>query len=503
MERSRQSATTAIICIATLILCTPAPAKIIYVDDDANGLNNGASWQDAYRHLQDALADANDSAKPVEIHVAQGIYEPDRGLHQTGGDRNATFSLIEGVILRGGYAGIGTPDPNARDIDTYETILSGDLKGDDVLRLRDPVFYLWLRTSARMENSYHVVTSEGANGTGTLDGFTISGGNDNRAESARELFGIGYGGGVFCRDSHSALIRCIFEANSAGSGGAMYNESAEPAVTQCAFIGNSAEEGGAVYNKQGKPAMTACTFSGNCVIYSGGAVYNSGGSPIFSGCVLNDNSTQRSHGGAVANCDQSDTRIVNCLFSQNHSTFGEAVANIESALALENCTFVGNWVHPVFACATWDGQACSAVVTNCIFWDGGREILNNNPGPTIRITYSDIEGGRASVYDSFGGITWAEGNIDADPCFAAPGAWSDPDTAPRWPRRDIWLDGDYHLKSRAGRWDPGAQAWILDNVTSPCIDAGDPNSPVGGEPQPNGGRINMGIYGGTPEASKS
>jgi len=40
-------------------------------------------------------------------------------------------------------------------------------------------------------------------------------------------------------------------------------------------------------------------------------------------------------------------------------------------------------------------------------------------------------------------------------------------------------------------------------VTSPCIDAGDPNSPVAEEPQPNGGRINLGTYGGTAEASKS
>ena len=35
------------------------------------------------------------------------------------------------------------------------------------------------------------------------------------------------------------------------------------------------------------------------------------------------------------------------------------------------------------------------------------------------------------------------------------------------------------------------------------IDAGDPNSPVGKEPEPNGGRINMGAYGGTSQASKS
>ena len=55
----------------------------------------------------------------------------------------------------------------------------------------------------------------------------------------------------------------------------------------------------------------------------------------------------------------------------------------------------------------------------------------------------------------------------------------------------------------AGRWDTISRGRTTDGITSPCIDAGDPSSPVGDEPQPNGGRINMGAYGGTPEASKS
>ena len=80
---------------------------------------------------------------------------------------------------------------------------------------------------------------------------------------------------------------------------------------------------------------------------------------------------------------------------------------------------------------------------------------------------------------------WEEGNIDIEPLFA------DPD------------NGDYHLKSQAGRWDPAGESWIMDELTSSCIDAGDPNSPVADEPEPNGGRINMGAYGGSAEASKS
>jgi predicted secreted protein len=59
------------------------------------------------------------------------------------------------------------------------------------------------------------------------------------------------------------------------------------------------------------------------------------------------------------------------------------------------------------------------------------------------------------------------------------------------------------LKSEYGRWNPNTRTWVVDDVTSPCIDAGDPNMPVGDEPFPSGIRINMGAYGGTTEASKS
>jgi hypothetical protein len=63
--------------------------------------------------------------------------------------------------------------------------------------------------------------------------------------------------------------------------------------------------------------------------------------------------------------------------------------------------------------------------------------------------------------------------------------------------------GDYHLRSETGRWDPNSQSWVKDSVTSPCIDAGNPNSDWTAELWPHGKRINMGAYGGTPEASMS
>ena len=77
------------------------------------------------------------------------------------------------------------------------------------------------------------------------------------------------------------------------------------------------------------------------------------------------------------------------------------------------------------------------------------------------------------------------GNINKDPLFA------DPD------------NGDFHLKSKYGRYVAQGDDWVTDSVTSPCIDTGDPDEYPRAELTPNGNRINMGAYGGTPYASLS
>jgi len=97
------------------------------------------------------------------------------------------------------------------------------------------------------------------------------------------------------------------------------------------------------------------------------------------------------------------------------------------------------------------------------------------------------------------------GNIDADPHFVSLRNWANAD--------DSNADGDYHLKSAGGRWNTEIRTWIRDDVTSACIDAGDPDSPGGAEllfvpddPDKERGenlRINMGAYGGTAQASIS
>jgi predicted outer membrane repeat protein len=175
--------------------------------------------------------------------------------------------------------------------------------------------------------------------------------------------------------------------------------------------------------------------------------------------------------------------LINCIFSRNSSYWkGGAVYNFYTDPTLTNCTFCENSTN------SYGGGIYNSTgkprLTNCIFWgnsdDGGvdesAQIHTTGVGGPV-INYSCIQGWT-------GGLGGA-GNIGADPCFGDTNNY------------------DYHLKSRAGRWDPNSESWVQDDVNSPCIDAGDPNSDWTAELWPHGKRINMGAYGGTPEASMS
>ena len=161
-----------LVCAAVTIA---EPARLIYVDAGATGAKTGASWADAYNYLQDALAAAAMAEKPVEIRVAKGVYKPDQGAGITPGDQTATFQLLNGVTLKGGYAGAAAADPNARDVSLYETVLSGDLAGNDV-ELTDIHQFYEKTEPTWADNSWGVVTGSGTDATAGLDGFTITAG---------------------------------------------------------------------------------------------------------------------------------------------------------------------------------------------------------------------------------------------------------------------------------------------------------------------------------------
>jgi len=237
-------------------------------------------------------------------------------------------------------------------------------------------------------------------------------------------------------------------------------------------------------------------------------------------------------GGGAIMCTFSSPTISNCIFRNNTCTTacivwgstGGAIYLEESHSIINNCIIVGNTAYegaggihcqpnsnPIIAnCTICDNHgfgilAIGLVVTNSILWgnasgylwDDFSDQLNANRGNAI-VNFSDIQGDWLGL-----------GNIDGDPCFVSPGYW-DPNDSP-WDAKYIWVGADYHLKSEGWRWDTQRGVWTWDDLTSRCIDAGDPDSSLDAEPlsiplDPNNDwgqnhRINMGAYGGTDQAS--
>jgi predicted outer membrane repeat protein len=479
----------AVISIVLMAFLSPSSAKVIYVDANAPGpTHDGSNWTNAYKYLQDALTDASSSPKPVEILVAQGIYKPDRNTANPEGtrDRNASFLLLNDVAIKGGYAGYDQTDPNARDFELYESILSGDLDGNDVKV--DPCELL--NEPTRAENSYHVVKSPYRRQTAVLDGFTITGGNANGpyyidGGSGGGIYNTGQGG-LFGDAGSPTIINCTLTANSARFlGGGMCNHAGNthctPTAIKCKFMGNYAgTAGGGMYNFSGSqgvcnPSLIDCKFIDNLSGSDGGGLYSHHSGSLLNNCEFTHNSAVI-NGGGTHICGPNSV-MKNCLFSGNTAESGGGIYAYDNCIAsLTNCTLAGNEATNGCTLVTdsYEHNYPSNIqVTNCILINDGNEI-HNNDNSTIEITFSNILGGWPGL-----------GNIDTDPCFA------DANNA------------DYHLKSQAGRWDPNSESWVMDYVSSPCIDSANPGCPVGDEPAPNGNRKNMGAYGGTAEAGMS
>ncbi|MBP7050725.1 MAG: PASTA domain-containing protein [Phycisphaerae bacterium] len=301
---------------------------------------DGSTWTKAYRKLHDGLAAAQDGDT---VRVADGTYVPDEGSGVTLGDRTASFVIPDGVTVQCGYAGYGASNPDARNVDAYPTILSGDLNGDD----------LWgiLNTS---ENSYHVVS---ASGSGTLDGAIITAGNADGSGNDR------YGGGVLLTSSTLRLEACKIRGNKADFGaGLACLEGIAPVVIDTEITGNWAYLfGGCLYNDDANVEMTNCLVTGNTAgsadILGGDAIVNVMGSLDITNCTIADNQP------------------------------GYSVHANERAIA-----------NLIWGTAFVD----TISIKNSIIRNGGNEVWCTEPG-LVTLYYNNIEGG-ASGFSGSGNI---------------------------------------------------------------------------------------------------
>ena len=355
------------------------PGNILFVDTNANGNNTGVSWANAFTDLQSALQ--NNCPNVAEIWVAQGTYYPDLGIGQTDNDRNATFQLINGVAIYGGFTGNET-QLSERNWTTNQTILSGDINQSGDLT----------------GNSYSLVDGSGTNTTAIIDVFTITGGNAD-VTSGDAFNPNRSGGGMFNNAGSPTVSNCTFSGNTANQrGGGIYNSnSSAPTITNSTFLGNNAIFGGGMFNDTASsPTVAACAFSGNSATSGGGGMYNFiNTSPI----VINSNFSENTSnlGGGMTNSDNSSTTVINCTFSDNLATSnGGALFNFSSAPTIINTII-------------WNNTANGITTTT------STSVFNDSSNPTFSHSLIANSGGSGSWNGAIG--TNNGNNIDADPLF--------------------------------------------------------------------------------------
>ena len=355
----------------------PLPVGVYYVNDDASGAGTGLNWTDAFTDLQSALLFA---APGSQIWVAEGLYAP-------GTSATDTFWLVSGVEVYGGFQGLsGTEgDFRVRDPDSFLTVLSGDVDGDDITSGKGVVNNGFNIVGF---NSHSVVTGSGTDRTAVLDGFTITAG---QANDFNVLNGF-RGGGMFILDGSPTLVHLTFTGNLADAGGGMATLLfSSPILNSVNFYGNSASAGGGVlFEDDSSPILNNVNITGNSASFSGGGMF-------------------------IRN--RARPTLSNAVFTSNSADNGGGICNIHnSSAALTNVTLYGNSARGSGG-GMYNQSSKAPTIQNCILWANSADITDNQiyNDPFIQIAYtitdSLIQGGcpddRTECFNT----------IDEDPLF--------------------------------------------------------------------------------------
>jgi len=293
-------------------VASPASAATLFVNvNAASGANDGTSWSNAVQGAIGAQSALAVSASGDEIWIAQGTYLP-----TLAGNRAISFALKSGVVIYGGFAG-GETNLAQRDPVVHETILSGDLNGDDA-------------SSSFGDNSYHVIDGNSAASSAIVNGFTISGGNANGAGANQDR-----GGGMLMMASSNATIaQCVVKNNRCTfGGGAGYLNSASPSFTDTRFEANDGGSFGGVFDMGASvgSVISRCKFIGNTAARAGAVEVFGGSAPSIANSLFYSNTSSGSGGGGALFIGSSSAPAIrNCTIVGNNSTVNAAAGVLQS-----------------------------------------------------------------------------------------------------------------------------------------------------------------------------
>ena len=319
--------------LAVLLLGSAAKAQTIhYVTPTGANPTTGNKWEVSgitdkqILTLPEALAAANAGD---QIWVL-GFEQSTLSANQLYVAPEGGFTVKSGVKLYGGFRGTERtiderPTSGKAPYFTYRSVLSGDIKGDDVV---DGTNMLYPANSTRSDNATHVLSldltpkqSSGNNNTypTVVNGFTVIGGN---ADGTGE-----YGGGIY-----------VFGANA--NGGGAYH------IEKCFLLNNYAKEGGgAIYvSSQVEATSTASTIV-DCVVYNNiagersGSVNLGGGINIVGAGTIFNSSIFNCEGGGVLLSEKA--KAVNVTVARN-TVMGIGAADGVTSQVVFNSVIWGN-----------------------------------------------------------------------------------------------------------------------------------------------------------------
>jgi len=305
----------------------------------------------------------------------------------------------------------------------------------------------------------------------------------------------GRGAGIgLIRAADAKIVNCVIKKNVAHAGSFRSETNLEGHGAGPSRFSPSAEPAGAgVYCWQSRALLANCDISFNSARgnIKGGGIYCGGPSTrvILEHCIISNNTADS--GGGVFTSSSADAQQQNtlqlqpqeprCYVRMTNCTVAHNKLSAPPGSFLAETNLMGSEPRPALGGGGIHSVGTDITIRNSILWyNDGPAVLLLDPASASPVLYSNIQRGYPG-----------QGNIDAPPLFASAPVSAFAEST-----------GDYHLRSVYGRYEPHSGTWVMDDNHSPCVDAGDPQDPVGPEPRPNGKRINMGAYGGTCQASK-
>jgi len=295
-----------------------AESSIIRVNQAAAGTTTGLNWSDAKTDLQDALALAHASGDVDEIWIAAGTYKPSHSAQ-----RARYFNLHSGTSLLGGFAGNET-SPDERPDTGVQTILSGDLNGDDLPGALN-----------REDNTLHVIYGYQEPARLTIDRLTITGGAADLEVNCGGF--IHTGGGMMVFHCDVIITDCEFTENTGVIGSALViSNGTESRIANNNFHHNKAVdavaatvagpaiyEGSTTVHLNGLAAGADNQFVNNRVQFNEASagcsgVALAGGDPIFANNLVTDNIGFGQYTNAgVSGILLTDFRVINSTIANN------------------------------------------------------------------------------------------------------------------------------------------------------------------------------------------